>query len=154
MNLQSVFCPNIACHYKHQVGNGNIVSHGKARERCKCKCFGHSFSYRQGTMFAGLRTDVQIVTWVVGLMAGGGPVAAIVAVFELDERTVADWMHQAGIYVEAFHHQQICSLDLQQVQVDEIRLKMQRQALWIAMAMSIGSRLWLGAVCRESRDKS
>ena len=55
-------------------------------------------------MFAGLRTDVQIVTWVVGLMAWGCPVAAIVAVFELDERTVADWMHRAGVYAEAFHH--------------------------------------------------
>ena len=43
--------------------------------------------------------------------------------------------------------------DLQQVQVDEIRLKMQRQVLWIAMAMSVGSRLWLGAVCRVKRDK-
>jgi len=37
--------------------------------------------------------------------------------------------------------------------VDEIRLKMQRQVLWIAMAMNVGSRLCLGAVCRESRDK-
>lgn len=153
MNLQSVFCPNKACPDKHQVGKGNIVSHGQARQRCKCKSCGHTFSYRQGTMFAGLRTDVQIVTWVVGLMAWGCPVAAIVAVFELDERTVADWMHRAGMYAEAFHHQQIRPLDLQQVQVDEIRLKMQRQVLWIAMAMSIGSRLWLGAVCGESRDK-
>ncbi len=153
MNLQSVFCPNKACPDKHQVGKGNIVSHGQARQRCKCKSCGHTFSYRQGTMFAGLRTEVQIVTWVVGLIAWGCPVAAIVAVFELDERTVADWMHRAGMYAEAFHHQHIRPLNLQQVQVDEIRLKMQRQVLWIAMAMNIGSRLWLGAVCRESRDK-
>ena len=48
-------------------------------------------------MFAGLRTDVKIVTWVVGLVAWGCPVAAIVAVFELDERTVAHWMHRAGL---------------------------------------------------------
>lgn len=153
MNLQTVFCPNRGCRDKHEVGKGNIVSHGKARQRCKCKSCGHTFSYRQGTMFAGLRTDEKMVTWAVGLVAWGCPVAAIVAVFELDERTVADWMHRAGLYAEAFHHQHMQKLDLQQVQVDEIRLKMQHQILWIAMAMSVGSRLWLGAVCRVHRDK-
>ena len=153
MNLQTVFCPNMACRDKHQVGKGNIVSHGRGRQRCKCKSCGHTFSYRRGTMYAGLRTDVKIVTWVVGLIAWGCPVAAIVAVFELDERTVADWMHRAGLYAETFHHQHMQKLDLQQVQVDEIRLKMQHQILWIAMAMSVGSRLWLGAVCQVSRDK-
>ncbi len=70
-----------------------------------------------------------------------------------DERTVADWLHRAGTYAETFHHQHIQEIDLQQVQVDEIRLKMQRQVLWIAMAMSVSSRLWLGAVCQVSRNK-
>ena len=153
MNLQTVFCPNMGCRDKYQVGKGNIVSHGKARRRCKCKSCGHTFSYRRGTMFYGLRTDEQVVTWAVGLVAWGCPVAAIVAVFELDERTVADWLHRAGIYAEIFHHQHVQAIDLQQVQVDEIRLKMQRQVLWIAMALSVGSRLWLGAVCRVKRDK-
>lgn len=153
MNLQRVFCPNKACRDKHEIGKGNIVSHGKARQRCKCKSCGKTFSYRQGTMFYGLRSDVQLVTWVVGLVANGCPVAAIVAVFAVDERTVADWLHRAGLYAEAFHHQHIQKLNLQHVQVDEIRLKMQRQILWVAMAISVGSRLWLGAVCQVKRDK-
>jgi len=153
MNLQAVFCPNIGCRDKYEVGKGNIVSHGSRRQRCKCKSCGKTFSYRQGTMFAGLRTDLKIVTWVVGLIAWGCPVAAIVAVFELDERTVADWLRRAGKYAEAFHHQHIQTVDLQQVQVDEIRLKMQGKVMWIAMAMSVGTRLWLGAVCQVKRDK-
>jgi hypothetical protein len=78
-------------------------------------------------------------------------VAAIVAGFAVDERTVADWMRRAGSYAETFHHQHVQKHDLQQVQVDEIRLKMQRQVLWIAMALSVGSRLWLGAVCQVKR---
>ena len=96
MNLQNVFCRNMACRDKYQVGKGNIVSHGKGRQRCKCKSCGHTFSYRQGTMFYGLRSDVQMVMWAVGLVAWGCPLAAIVAVFGVDERTVADWMHRAG----------------------------------------------------------
>jgi transposase-like protein len=153
MNLQTVFCQNAACRDKYKKGAGNIVAPSQKRQRCKCPSCGHTFSYRQGTMFAGLRSDVKIVTWVVGLVAWGCPVAAIVAVFELDERTVADWMHRAGLYAETFHHQHMQPVDLQQVQVDEIRLKMQHQILWIAMAMSVGSRLWLGAVCRVHHDK-
>jgi len=153
MNLQSVFCPNMACRDKYQIGKGNIISHGKGRQRCKCKSCGHTFWYRRGTMFYGLRTDEQVVTWAVGLVAWGCPVAAIVAVFGTDERTVADWLHRAGMYAETFHYQHVQEIDLQQVQVDEIRLKMQRQVVWIAMALSVSSRLWLGAVCRVKRDK-
>ncbi len=149
MNLQVVFCPNRACRDKHQVGKGNIVVHDPKRQRCKCKSCGHTFSYRRGTMFYGLRTNTEMVTWAVGLVAWGCPVA----VFEVDERTVAGWLHRAGEYAENFHHQHIQKVDLEQVQVDEIRLKMQQCVLWIAMALSVGSRLWLGAVCRVKRDK-
>ncbi len=153
MNLQAVFCPNMACRDKHKAGKGNIVAHSQKRQRCKCKSCGHTFSYRWGTMFYGLHYPAEQIMWVVGLVACGCPVAAIVRVFEIDERTVADWLRRAGTYAEAFHHQHMRPIDLQQVQVDEIRLKMQRQVIWVAMAMSVGSRLWLGAVCRVKRDK-
>lgn len=130
MNLQGVFCPNMACCDKHKVGKGNIVAHSQQHQRCKCRSCGHTFSYRRGTMFYGLRYPAKQIMWVVGLVACGCPVAAIVTVFEIDERTVADWMRRAGLYAEAFHHQHMQPIDLQQVQVDEIRLKLQRQVMW------------------------
>ena len=129
MNLQSVFCPNRACRDKYEKGKGNVVAHSQKRQRCKGRSCGHTFSYRQGTMFYGLRYPAEQIMWVVGLVACGCPVAAIVTVFEIDERTVADWMCRAGQYAEGFHHQHIRPIDLQQVQVDEIRLKMQRQVV-------------------------
>jgi transposase-like protein/IS1 family transposase len=153
MNLQTVFCMNEACPDKYVMGKGNIVSHGKTRQRCRCKSCEQTFSYRRGTIFYGLRHSEELVTWVVGLVASGCPVAAIVSVFEVDERTVADWLRRAGGYAEAFHHQHMQPLDLEQVQVDEVRLKMQQQIVWIAMALAVGSRLWLGAVCSPSRNK-
>ena len=153
MNLQAVFCPNEACRDKYVLGKGNIVSHGVKRQRCKCKSCQHTFSYRRSTLFYGLRHSEEVVTWVVGLVASGCPVAAIVCVFGVDERTVAEWLRRAGIQAEAFHHQHMQPLDLQQVQVDEIRLAIQAGIVWIAMALAVGSRLWLGAVCRPSRDK-
>lgn len=153
MNPQSVFCPNEACPDKWIRGKGNIVSHGMKRKRCKCKTCSHTFSYRRGTLFYGLRHSEEMVMWVVGLVAWGCPVAALVAVFEVDERTVADWLRRAGVQAEAFHQQHTQPLNLEQVQVDELRLKLQRQIVWVAMAVGVGSRLWLGAVCQVKRDK-
>jgi hypothetical protein len=104
-------------------------------------------------MFYGLRYPEETVMTVVTLVAYGCPPAAIVAAFDLDERTVAAWVRRAGDHAEIFHHQHIRPCDLRQVQVDEMRLKIQSLIIWVAMAIAVGSRLWLGAVCRRHRDK-
>lgn len=153
MNLQEVFCSNMACCDRFKKGAGNIVSHGRKRPRCKCTSCGSTFSYRQGTMFYGLRTPEETVTQVVTLVAYGCPQSAVVKAFGFDERTVASWINRAGDHAEVFHHQQVTPLDLQQVQVDEVRLKLQSLIVWVAMAIAVGSRLWLGASCQVSRDK-
>lgn len=153
MNLESVFCPNSGCRDKYKVGQGNIISHGRKRERCKCTSCGHTFSYRQGTAFFGLRSDVKEIACVVTLVAYGCPVAAIVAAFERDERTIARWLERSGTHAETIHHQHMHPLDLQQVQVDEMWIRIQKQVVWLAMAIAVGSRLWLGAVCRPKRNK-
>lgn len=154
MNLQEVFCPYEECVDKGVVGKGNIVWWQRGRKRCKCKSCGGTFSYRRGTMFYGLRTDERIVSQVVTLLAHGCPCQAIVAAFGLDERTVMDWQQRAGAHVKQVHESQIAPLDLQQVQADEMRIKLQGQkVLWIAMALMVGTRLWLGAVISERRDR-
>jgi hypothetical protein len=44
-------------------------------------------------------------------------------------------------------------VDLQQVQADERRIKLQgRVVLWVAMAIMVSTRLWLGAVISQQRD--
>jgi transposase-like protein len=153
MNLDDVFCPREACFDKHKRGAGNIGWHDQKRKRCYCKTCGHTFSYRRGTPFYGLRTSEQLVMWVVTLVAYGCPTSAIVAAFGLDERTVAAWMQRVGDHAYGFHRQQVRRLDLGQVQVDELRIKGQGVVIWVAMALAVGSRLWLGVVCSPSRDK-
>jgi hypothetical protein len=100
-----------------------------------------------------LRSPEQTVLWVVTLVAYGCPMSAIVAAFGLDERTVAAWLMRAGEQAEVLHHQHVRRLDLGQVQVDEIRIQIQALVVWVAMAIAVGSRLWLGAICRPERDK-
>ena len=148
MNLQDVFCPNGACYDRYKRGKGNIVWHGRKRPRCKCQSCGHTFAYRYGTMFYGLRYPEETVMLVVTLASYGCPPAAIVAAYGIDARTVAAWLKRAGNHAETFHHQHITPCDLRQVQVDEMRLKVQGLIVWVAMAIAVGSRLWLGAVCR------
>src|SRR5438045_2582190 len=112
MNLQDVYCPYESCPDKGEVGKGNVVWFSRAQGRCKCRCCGRTFSYRRGTMFYGLRTGEQSVTQVVTLLAYGCPCQAIVAAFDLDERTVRAWQSRAGQHARAIHESHICPLDL------------------------------------------
>jgi hypothetical protein len=92
---------------------------------------------------------------VVVLLAYGCPLQAIVQAFGFDERTVKNWWLRAGMHCEAVHQQLVSSqqLDLQQVQADEIKVKLQGRSVWMALAVMVSTRLWLGGVLAEQRDK-
>jgi len=155
MDLQDIFCPYEECADKWEVGKGNVVWFQRKRKRCKCQTCGRTFSYRRGTMFYRLRTDEQMVTQAVTLLAYGCPAQAIVAAFGVDERTVAAWQARAGQHAAAVHERYVQPLDLGQVQADEMRIKLQGQRIvWVAMAIMVSARLWLGAVVSPHRDRT
>jgi hypothetical protein len=117
---------------------------------------GKTFSSRQGTPFHRLRADEKTVTQVLTLLANGCPLQAIVLAFGFDERTVKKWLERAGRHCEHIHQELVTShpMNLGQVQADEVRVRLQsRLVLWMAMAMAVPSRLWLGGVCSDRRDK-
>lgn len=79
---------------------------------------------------------------------------AIVAAFGFDERTVADWQKKAGEHCERVHEALVQQpQDLHHVEADEIRVRCQRKVVWLAMALCVSTRLWLGAALSRSRDK-
>ena len=83
----------------------------------------------------------------------GVPVQAIVAAFGFDERTVADWWARSGRQGQAVHEYLVEQpRDLGQVQADEIRVKKQGGIVWMALAMMVKTRLWLGGEVSEQRD--
>ena len=58
---------------------------------------------------------------VVTLVSHGCPVQAIVAAFCLDERTVADWQHRAGLHCQKVHEEIVEQASLAgEVQADEL----------------------------------
>jgi transposase-like protein len=154
MDPQTVFCPNIDCPARGQVGKGNVSVHSQKERRYKCCACNKTFAETKGTPFYRLRTAKDVVVIVVTLLAYGCPVQAIVIAFGLDERTVLSWQSRAGKHCQQVHEHLVEQpRDLGQVQADEIRVKMQGLVVWMAMAIQVQSRLWLGGVVSQHRDR-
>lgn len=155
MNASQVFCPNLECNARGQVGQGNIIIHGRKRPRYRCKTCGKTFSAKEGTLFAGLRKPTELIVTVVTPLAYGCPVQAIVHAFGLDERTVAAWRDRAGAQCQRVHEAIIAQacLDLVHVQADEIRVKGRAMVVWMGLAMMVSTRLWLAGVVSQTRDR-
>lgn len=155
MHPQPTFCPNLACPSRGKEGTGNLRVHDSLRNRWKCRACGKTFSGRQGTLFYGLKSEPCLVVWVVTLLAYGCPLQAIVQAFGLDERTVAAWQRRAGQHCQRVHQSLVHTpQDLGQVQADEVRVRCQkRRVVWLAMAICVPTRLWLGGVVSAHRDK-
>ncbi len=153
MDPQQVFCPNPECPANGRTGKGNIGVHSRKERRYICHECGQTFAASQGTAYYRLRTAVETVTLVITLLAYGCPVQAIVMAFGLDERTIQDWQRRAGQHCEQVHaHLVQQPRDLGQVQADEIRVKLQGGIVWLAMALQVSTRLWLGATLSARRD--
>src|SRR5436853_6539491 len=148
MDPTTIFCPNGHCPARGQTGMGNIGIHSQKEQRFICHACHKTFSARKGTVFYRLRTSAETVVIVVTLLAHGCPLQAIVAAFGFDERTVADWWARSGRRATAVQEYLVQQghVDLQHVQADEMWVKMVGRRVWMAMAMAVPSRLWLGGV--------
>ena len=96
MNPQPSFCPNLAYPSRGKIADGNLRVHHSLDNRWRCRTCNKTFSGRKGTPFYGLKHDLDLVVKVLVLLAHGCPLPAIVAAFDLDERTIAKWQRRAG----------------------------------------------------------
>jgi transposase-like protein/IS1 family transposase len=153
MDPTMTFCPNEHCPARGQTGLGNIGIHSQKEQRFICHACHKTFSARTGTVFYRLRTSAETVILIVTLLAHGCPLQAIVAAFGFDERTVAAWWARSGRQGQAVHEYLVEQpRDLRQVQADELRVKKQGGIVWMALAMMVKTRLWLGGEVSEQRD--
>ncbi len=156
MDPQEQFCHNPACADRGQSGRGNIRIHSRQEQRYRCSSCGRTFAATTGTLFYGLRTATDVVTLVLSLLGHGGPLQAIVAAFGFDERTVAQWQARAGEHCQQVHRHwvQQGQVELGHVQADELWVKMVGKRVWMAVALAVPSRLWLGGVISPHRDRA
>jgi len=153
MDPSKVFCHNQDCPARGELGRGNIGIHSRKQKRYICRECGKTFTESKGTVFYRLRYPVVFMTQMITLLAYGCPIAAIVAAFGLDERTVASWQYRAGQHCQKVHEHLVQKpRDLGQVQADEIRVKHQGGIAWLAMALQVSTRLWLGGEVSAHRN--
>jgi len=152
MDPTTVFCPNTRCHARGQTGQGNSGIHAQKERRFLCHEYHTTFSARTGTVFYRRRTSAETVVLVVTLLAHGWPVQAIGAAFGVDERTGAAWWARSGRQGQPVHAYLVePPRDLGQVQADESRVKKPGGIVWLALAMMVKTRLWLGGAVSEPR---
>lgn len=156
MDPTKQFCHNPDCLQRGQIGRGNIGVHSEKDQRYICHACQTAFSATKGTPFFRLRTAADVVTLVLTLLCHGCPLQAIVAAFDVDERTVAEWQARAGQHCQQVHAHlvQAGQVDLQHVQADEVWVKMVGRKVWMALALAVPSRLWLGEVVSPHRDRA
>src|SRR3954451_12229592 len=154
MDPQGQFCHNPDCTSRGQLGLGNISVHSQRDRRYRCSVCRRTFAATRDTPFYRLKRSADLVTLVVTLLCHGCPVQTIVAAFDLDERTGAHWRDRAGRHARQFHEHRVVrgQVELGHVQADELFVKAVGRRLWMAMAMAVPSRLWLGGVISPKRD--
>ena len=150
MDPQAQFCHNPDCPARGQLGLGNIRVHSLSERRYRCTTCGRTCAETRDTPFYRLKTPADLMTIVVTLLCHGCPLQAIVAAAGLDERTVADWRDRAGRHGQHFHEHQVLhgQVELGHVQADELDVRTVAGRVWMAMAMAVPSRLWLGGVIK------
>ena len=131
MDPSKVLCHNPSCPARGKKGRGNIRIHSRKQQRYICNVCGKTFTESQGTVFYRLRYPAEFVTQMITLLAYACPIAAIVAAFGVDERTVASWQRRAGLHCQKVHEHLVEQPhELGQIQADEIRVKHHGGIVW------------------------
>ncbi len=155
MDPHKRFCHNERCWAYGRAGEGHIVIHSQKEQRYRCKRCSKTFSATKGTALYRMHKPHALVATVVTLLAYGCPPQAIVAAFGLDERTIHRWQLMSGQQCRRLHEHivQAGGVLLAQVQADELRVRVVGGVMWLASAISVTSRLWLGGVVQTRRDR-
>jgi transposase-like protein len=153
MNPQAQLCPNPDCGARGK--DGKIGIHSQKEQRYRCKQCGHTFTETRQTALYRVKKPHALFVVVITLLAYGCPVQAIVAAYQLDERTVWAWLRRAGRHCQTFHEGQLSAhqLELGQIQADELKVKTYVDTLWMGLVMMVSTRLWLGGAVNKSRGK-
>ena len=155
MDPHSQFCHTPTCPARGQPGQGNIVIHSQWERRYRCSVCRRTFSARWGTPYYRGHVPAADQTRVLTLLAYGCPVEAAARAFGYQPRTIRRWVLVAGLHAQAVHTELVQQpRNLEHVQADEIRVRAQGQIFWMALALMVSTRLWLGGVVSPTRDRA
>jgi transposase-like protein len=103
MNPHDKWCHNPRCRAYGRPGEGHVVIHSQKERRYQCKRCRRTFTETKGTALYRSHKPRWLMIAVLTLLAYGCPVQAVVAAFDLDERTVARWQRESGSQCKRVH---------------------------------------------------
>src|SRR5215212_10060356 len=95
MRPELVVCPNSDCGASERIG-----VHSHKERRYICHTCHRTFAETTGTILYGLKHPIWLALVVLTLLTYGCLMPALVATFDMDERTVADWQLKVGQYTK------------------------------------------------------
>ena len=114
------FCDNPICPCYGVVGGINIRIKTRKNGQLYCnRCDSAPFSVRRGTMFYGLRTPMDKIVSVLGLLASGIGVNAVCREQSVTADSLRAWILLAAQQVDGFTLYMQQNMHLEQVQIDE-----------------------------------
>lgn len=114
------FCDNPICPCYGAVGDINIRIKTRKNGQLYCnRCDSAPFSVRRGTMFYGLRTSMDKIVSVLGLLASGIGVNAVCREQSVTADSLRAWILLAAQQVDGFTLYMQQNMHLEQVQIDE-----------------------------------
>lgn len=135
------------------IGGNHLRIHSRKENRYRCRSCGKTFSGRSNTAFYRLRHSEAQVEQVITLLGYGCPLVAIVMAFGLDERTVVAWGKRGSQAGRGVHQQYVEQWrQVNEVQCDELRVRIQGGIVWMALAIESKTRLWLAGAVSFQRD--
>jgi len=114
------YCDGPLCSCYGQVGMGNICVNTCKNGQVYCnRCCFTPFSVRRGTMFYGLRTPIEKIINLLGLLSSGVGVNALCREQSVTADSLRAWIVLAAAHVDAFTNYMQQDMHLEQVQIDE-----------------------------------
>ncbi len=125
MDVSQHFCPNENCKEYRLRGQGNIALRGKygkdkARDLLYCRTCGKRFAATQATAFFGMHVPAETVQSIIHHAAEGVSVRATARLLGLDKNLVNRVILRAGEHCAAVLSGLLRSLELTEVQLDEL----------------------------------
>src|SRR4029453_4425180 len=118
------FCPNPDCAYRGWGGWGNLRANGHPNggpwRQLLCIACRRYFLESLGTIFHGKCASVDLIVHVIACLAEGLGIRGTARVFEVDPKTVLQWLVEAAEQLQAFSQHFLHDLWVRQVQLDEL----------------------------------
>jgi IS1 family transposase len=158
------FCPHSDCDYRGWPGLNNLRANGHPSggpwRQFHCLGCNGFFPEHHGTIFHGKHAAVELIVHVLTCLAEGLGIRATARVFEVDAKTVLQWLVEAAEQLRAFSRYFLCDVHVEQLQLDELYAvlrdlkagainddeaiqRLERSSYWVWTAMDPKSKLLL-----------